>query len=234
MTASIALTRFLFDQDFSTEQSDMAVIPSADAEAVRASQTAEALAEAHARGYAEGLRSGVAEAKAATEHHVARVLDTLTGMFAELGTDLRQQEEEFGRQSAGIAAAICRKFLPSRYQDTAADEIATLLATLLPRITEMPKIVVRVAGSLVDPLAQRLSDVARAGGFAGTIETIADPDVAVGNCRIEWLHGGVVRDASVLWREVDALFEDALGIFAGSLPLPSRIDNPLKRVSPDA
>ncbi len=204
-------------------------------DAAPASDIERALADARAEGFAEGHRSGVAEAHAAIEHHAACALDALNANFAALGDDLRQREAEIAQQSAALAVIICRKFLPSRYRETAPDEITDLVATFLPRIAGMPKVTVRVAASLVAPLAERLSEVSRAAAFAGAVETASDTAVAEGDCRIEWSRGGVARDWASLWHEVDALLEETVGAVPRNLPSPPpSLSNPLKREARDA
>ena len=234
MTEIVPLHPFLFDHDFdAADAATTRTVPGGVAgDAARAIQMEQALAGARAEGFSEGHRSGVAEASAAIDHRVACALDALKGELAALGAELRQQEEDIGRQAATLAAVICHKFLPSRYGETATDEIAGLVAALLPRIAEMPKVSVRVAEALVAPLAERLSDVAGTAGFPGVVETIGDAGIAEGDCHIDWLRGGALRDAAALWREVNALFGETLGAIAIDPPASgSVLDNPLKRVS---
>ena len=236
MNAAVYLHPFLFDRDFDAEEvSTTNATLGAATDAAPASQVEQALAEARAEGYAEGHRSALAETRAATEQHVARALNSLSGEFAALGADLRRQESEVVRQAATLAVVICRKFLPSRYRETAPDEIAGLFATFLPRIGEMPTVSVRVAESLFEPLTDRLAEIARLAAFPGKIHVIADAAITEGDCRIDWVRGGVVRDSAVLWREVDALLEET--VEANPLVPPataSHPSNPLQRVSRNA
>lgn len=232
MTTVVSLHPFLFDHDFDAgDAATTGPATAGTADVVRASEIEQAVAEARAEGFADGRRSGLAEASAAVDHHVARALEEIANNLAALGTELQQQEEDTTRRSAALAVMICRKFLPSRYRETAADEITALLAALLPRVVGMPKLTVRVAENLAEPLVERLREVARAAGFSGPVETIGDGGVEPGDCRIEWLRGGVVRDAAALWREVDALSVDVLGAVPSD---PSLSHNPLQRVSRDA
>ena len=40
----------------------------------------------------------------------------------------------------------------------------------------------------------RLDEIARARGFEGRLVVLAEPDIAPGDCRIEWADGGLSRD----------------------------------------
>ena len=43
-------------------------------------------------------------------------------------------------------------------------------------------------------IRERLDAMTRARGFEGRLVVIAEPDVAIGDCRIEWADGGLARD----------------------------------------
>ena len=54
---------------------------------------------------------------------------------------------------------------------------------------------VRVNDALLATAKQRLGDATRTRGFEGRLVVIAEPDIALGDCRIEWADGGVTRDS---------------------------------------
>ena len=41
---------------------------------------------------------------------------------------------------------------------------------------------------------KRLEEIARLRGFEGRLVVLAEPDIALGDCRIEWADGGLARD----------------------------------------
>lgn len=217
---------FLFDTDF--DRDDAPYNNAADecgSDEALALEREQALAAAHATGYAEGHRIGLAEVEAANDRHIANALEGLNGQIGSLAADLAQREKAMAQQSAIVAAAICRRFLPPLYRQAANDGIAEFVAAFLPRIGDTPKLIVRVAETIAEPIADRLNELAHAAGFSGLIETLGDAQLEDGDCRIEWPRGGAVRDAATLWRQVDALLEDSLGASppatAPLLPFPT-------------
>ena len=44
------------------------------------------------------------------------------------------------------------------------------------------------------PPRAQLEEIARTRGFDGRLVVVAEPEIAVGDCKIEWADGGVVRD----------------------------------------
>jgi len=57
-------------------------------------------------------------------------------------------------------------------------------------------------------LADRVRDIATArishSGFTGRLVVLGDPDIAIGDARLEWADGGVVRDIRQLSGDIDA------------------------------
>ena len=54
----------------------------------------------------------------------------------------------------------------------------------------------RVNDALLATAKQRLGEIARTRGFEGRLVVLAEPDIALGDCRIEWADGGVIRDSA--------------------------------------
>ena len=52
----------------------------------------------------------------------------------------------------------------------------------------------RVNDALYAPAREKLDDIARAKSFQGRLVVLAEPDIAVGDCRIEWADGGITRN----------------------------------------
>ena len=57
-------------------------------------------------------------------------------------------------------------------------------------------------------LADRVRDIATSkmthSGFTGRLVVLGDPDIAIGDARLEWADGGVVRDIRQLSADIDA------------------------------
>ena len=75
-------------------------------------------------------------------------------------------------------------------------EIAALATECLKHLAAAPHVVVRVNDSLHEIARARLDEIARARGFEGRLMVVAEPEIAVGDCKIEWADGGVVRNAA--------------------------------------
>ena len=54
----------------------------------------------------------------------------------------------------------------------------------------------RVNDGLYAATREKLDAVAHARGFEGRLVVLAEPGIAMGDCRIEWADGGVNRDSA--------------------------------------
>ena len=70
----------------------------------------------------------------------------------------------------------------------------------------------RVNDSLHEMARDHLDDIARSRGFAGRVVVVAEPEIATGDCRIEWADGGVVRDTA----KTDRAIAEAIGRYLGA------------------
>ena len=52
--------------------------------------------------------------------------------------------------------------------------------------------------ALLDDAREKLTEIARTRGFEGRLVVLADPDVAKGDCRIEWADGGLERNQAAI------------------------------------
>ena len=59
---------------------------------------------------------------------------------------------------------------------------------------EWPHVVVRIAEPIYEQARTRLEEIARMQGFEGRLVILAEPGMALGDCRIEWADGGLTRE----------------------------------------
>ena len=64
---------------------------------------------------------------------------------------------------------------------------------------------VRVNNELYPATRERLDQIARARGFEGRLVVLGETDIALGDCRIEWADGGVIRERGVIEAAINDL-----------------------------
>jgi flagellar assembly protein FliH len=180
-----APAKFLFDQDFSAN---------GRGDAANAAEVARKLAEAEARGKSSGYAAGQADAAAETARRNAVAMEgisrTLNGIAAHLG----QAEARIESQAVDIAVAVARKLCEELTSREPLAELTALVADCLRHLVSTPHLVVRINDALYDPARARIEALARQSGFEGRLVILSDPDIAHGDCKLEWADGGVTSD----------------------------------------
>ena len=63
--------------------------------------------------------------------------------------------------------------------------------------------VVRVNDALQATAREKLDEIARGRGLDSRLVVLAKPDIAPGDCRIEWADGGIHRDSAATAAAID-------------------------------
>jgi len=175
--------KFLFEDDFASGGvAAKPVIPLAQHEA----QLAQAQAEAH--------RNGLAAAEVRIEGRTAAACDRIAQEIAALAQGLSAIEARLEAESVEVAFAVARKLAPETIAAEPFAEIAALAAGCFRQLIAAPHVVVRIAEPIYQQAHTRLEEIARMHGFEGRLVVLAEPGMALGDCRIEWADGGVSRD----------------------------------------
>ena len=86
-------------------------------------------------------------------------------------------------------------------------ELMALISDCFAELRSTPHIVIRVNDALLAPLKERLDRIASDAGFTGRLVLLAEPSIALGDGRVEWADGGVVRDTAATLGKVDELVQ---------------------------
>jgi flagellar assembly protein FliH len=178
-----APVKFLFEDDFAGGGiAPKPVIPLAQHEAL--------LAQAQADAY----RNGLAAAEAAIQGRTAAACDRIAQGLVALAQGLNTIEARLEAESVEVAFAVARKLAPETIAAEPFGEIAALAADCFRQLVAAPHVVVRIAEPIYQQAHTRLEEIARMHGFEGRLVVLAEPGMALGDCRIEWADGGLSRD----------------------------------------
>jgi flagellar assembly protein FliH len=188
--------RFTFDIDMAHQNERNSVL----SDNAIATLIAEARREGHAAGFAEGEASAVARA----EQQLAAAATTL----ADRAVGLTGLIDDLHRDTIGdavtLSLALARKLAGRLLAAEPTAEIEALVAECLSSLDGVKHLVIRCEPMLAD----RVRDIATAriaqSSFSGRLVVLGDPDIAIGDARLEWADGGVVRDIRQLSADIDA------------------------------
>jgi flagellar assembly protein FliH len=181
--------RFLFDNDFAV--ADKAKTHIAPAE------HAARLAEAESTGY----RNGVAAAKAEAEQRAAATLERIGTGLDGLNRGLAAIEARLAIEAVELAVTVGKKLAPELMAREPLAEIAALANECFRHLVAAPHVVVRVNDALHAQARDALDAAARASD--ARLVVLAEPDIAPGDCRIEWADGGIRRERAAIETAID-------------------------------
>jgi flagellar assembly protein FliH len=196
--------KFLFDYSF--DESAKPDPEPCDETAARMEQLRAEIDAAYARGREDGL----AEAASSDARRAADAAVRMTEQLAALEKSRAEIERSMTDAAIRLSIAVLRKLLPSLERQSALTEIEVVFADCLRRVLDEPRIVVRVADDLLDPMQQRVDRAAREAGFQGKVVLVAEDGLGASDCRIEWADGGAERKLERIWFEVEELVRRAL------------------------
>jgi flagellar assembly protein FliH len=212
-----APAKYLFDIDFA---------PATKAATMAISEHKALIAEAETRGYRNGFQAAEAEMKAETARRLAIALEQIAEMLNIMAQGLKGIEARLEAEAVDVAHAVAVKLAPALIAREPLAEIEALATGCFRQLLASPHVVVRVSDKLYDAARAKLEELSQLTGFEGRLVMLAEPDIAEGDCRIEWADGGVTRDraavesliAETIHRFVAARSEPAAGLFERCKP----------------
>jgi flagellar assembly protein FliH len=215
--------KFLFDQSFDLPDAPRAggarrAAPSPPPEPTFSRAELEAV---HQEGVEAGRAAALAEAARSTEARIAESLSSVAADIGELLAARQRYADEAQRSACEVMAILLHKAVPALSRKAPLAELEALLSDCLREAFDEPRLVLRVADALFEPLQQRLGAITTAAGFAGKVVLLADETLGSGDARVEWAEGGAERDTRRLMRDIDEALAralDSIPVSGTSLP----------------
>ena len=191
--------KYLFDLDFSN--------PSARGDAATAADVARKVAEAEARGQRNGHAAGLAQANAESARRSAIALEQIAAAMGNVAGRFTDVEARMETEAVEVAIAVARKLCTALMGREPLAEAMALVADCMRHLVSTPHLVVRVNDALYDTTKAGVEQTAHRYGFDGRLVILADPEVAHGDCRIEWADGGIVLDRAATEAKITELVD---------------------------
>jgi len=213
-----APAKFLFDMDFGAPDKtrERAATPS---------EIAEKIAAAEARAYRDGFDAGQREAKAESDRRAALALEEIGIGVRGIATRFSSIETRMETEAVDVAVAVARKLCGELIAGEPLGEIIALVSDCFSHLVATPHLVVRINDSLYEAARERIERLAKQSGFEGRLVIMAEPEIATGDCKIEWADGGVVLERAA----IDAKINELVGRYIASR---DQADNPATRTNP--
>ena len=228
--------KFLFDTSFEPEDMDRSVMPGQKPAKPKFGE--EDLEQARTEGLAAGKENGRQEAMQSIEQQISQALSAISEQLAGLSQAQVQANERQIRSAVEAALTVMRKMFPRLAGRHGLAEIEAVVCDCLERLRSEPRIVIRVADSLLDQVEQRVSQLAAGAGFEGKIVFLAQEGLHPGDLRVEWADGGAERDSDRAWQEIDQIITRTIGPMqpaadaAAPAPVPAATDETAPEPAP--
>jgi len=193
-----AATKFLFDTDFAKGEGKP-VEP-----AITIAEHTLILAEREAAAQRSGYEAAQKDAAVESNRRMADALERIAAGLAVANEALQAIEARLESEAVEVAVAVARKLAPALLAREPFAEISALASDCFRQLTAAPHIAVRVNDALYATAKEKLDDIVRTQSFEGRLVVLAEPDIAVGDCRIEWADGGINRDTAAADAAINA------------------------------
>ncbi|WP_108459667.1 hypothetical protein [Devosia naphthalenivorans] len=191
--------RFTFDLDLGQR-----TIPSAPpAPTVPEELVAQLVAQAREDAYAEGLAAGERNAASMAAQTLAAAAGTLATQTAEMVAALDDASLAAKREAIEMAASIGRKLALHLLARHPTVELEALIAECMQSLGGVPHLVVRCNPAIADEIRDIATAHMHTSGFSGRLIVMGDPDVRLGDGKLEWVDGGLVRDIGEISKDID-------------------------------
>jgi flagellar assembly protein FliH len=193
-----APAKYLFDIDFGAPDK-------AREKPATAAEIAQKIAAAEARAYRDGFEAAQREAKAESDRRAALALEEIGITIKGIATRFSGIEARMETEAVDVAVAVARKLCNELISGEPLAEITRLVSDCFSHLVSTPHLVVRINDQLYDVAREKIERQAAQSGFEGRLVILAEPDIATGDCRIEWADGGVVLERSAIEAKINEL-----------------------------
>jgi flagellar assembly protein FliH len=193
-----APAKFLFDLDFSAPDKTREK-PATPAE------IAQKIASAEAKAYRDGFDAAQREAKAESDRRAALALEEIGIAVKGIASRFSGIETRMETEAVDVAIAVARKLCSELIAAEPLGEIMGLVSDCFSHLVSTPHLVVRINDQLYEGARERIEKLSRQSGFEGRLVILAEPEIATGDCRIEWADGGVVLERAAIETKINEL-----------------------------
>ena len=198
--------KFLFDTDFAAPEK------TTRERAATSAEIAQKVAAAEAAAYRNGYGAAQREAKVEADRRVASALEQINIQLQGISARFSGIETRMENEAVDVAVAVARKLCAALVAAEPLGEITGLVHDCFAHLVATPHLVLRINDTLYELAREKIEKLAKQSGFEGRLVILAEPEIATGDCRIEWADGGVVleRDA------IDAKINELVGRYIAS------------------
>ena len=168
----------------------------------------------------QGIQEGKAEIMAGIEREISTTLDTIALKIDILINGHKKWSDSINQETIKFAHAIMKKLAPQLAQGSELSEIENAIKNALSFLNKQPKVTVQISNKFIEPIQEKILLMTSRAGFDGELILIADPDMATGDCKLNWDSGEMEKSISNTWKQIDSIIERV--IINTETPVPDK------------
>jgi len=201
--------KFVFEREFPATADRIAPLEAKEP-TLTVSEHRRIAAAAVAGARSEAYIHGRTEAQAEETARLADAMERIGARLEALARELSHIEAAASAEAVRYAHGFALKLAGRLMDQTPLAQIEDAARAIFDDLRGQPHVAVRVAPALADQAKDKLGAIGRERGFEGRLIVLGEPEIALGDVRIEWADGGIVRDRAQAERALAAGVERAL------------------------
>ncbi len=195
MSAPAAPAKFAFDLDLGKTRVQSRVIGE--------QALADLLAAAEQKGFQKGVDEGQENATSRAAEQLSAAATSLAGQTARIAQASDAAQKQILIDATRLGVSVARKLAANLVARFPLSEIEILVAECLASLESAPHLVVRCHPDLADALRDTSEHQMATSGYSGRLVVLGEPEISLGDVRLEWVDGGLVRDTGSLSRRIE-------------------------------
>jgi flagellar assembly protein FliH len=160
--------------------------------------------------FVRGHEAGLQAAQAQSEQMVAEAAVQIVERLSALENVRTELGARMSRQAITVAADLVRKMMPALVERGGMAEIEAVLEDALKRMLDEPRVVFRVPDAMLEIIQPRIAEMSGKANYSGEVVLLADNQMGLSDCLVEWADGGAERNVERLWSEVEEVLNRTL------------------------
>lgn len=162
----------------------------------------------------EGFEAGRVEGEKTELARSAQALQASGEALGQQTARLLSSFDNMRKQTLGDAVAlsrtISRKLATRLIEREPVAELQPLIAECMASIDKAPHLVIRCHPDTADAVREVAEQHMNTSGFEGRLLIMGEPDIALGDGRVEWVDGGIERKSETISNDIDKAIADYL------------------------
>ncbi len=196
MTTSPA--KFTFDLDMGNSTKNSAIIKN------------EQLLLAKQKAYKEGFVAGESSEQSRHNQALEAAIQKLINQCNKIASEREQIQKDLLSQSVNLATQTGKKLASHLIEKQPQIELEALIIECLSSLENVPHLVIHCHEDLVQICQKTAEDHMRTSRFSGKLVVMGNEDIALGDGKVEWVDGGLMRDSSDILQQIDVSINNYL------------------------